>query len=136
MPSPHAASRVLPLTRLRVTVDAAEKPVPLEPAQKGRIAFILAVCEDPKGLDAFGVAIRPSGDSGMPYPAPDKTSGSRTFPPAALTLPPGLHRAEEYPSPFRGRLLGCAEREDLVIQNLAGALPYNVDVYIFLEDDD
>lgn len=136
MPNPHAAGRVQPFTRLRVNVTEELTPVPLEPALKGTLAFVLITTNEPQGLDAFGVAIRPSGDSGNPYPAPDKSSGTRSFPPASLLVPPGLHRAEEYPSPFRGRRLGCADREDFVVQNLTGDLPYEVDVYLYLEADD
>lgn len=127
----HAASRVEPTTRLRVYVNAPEMVVPFQPADRRRVSFVLARTDDPAGLDAFGFGLLPAGGKGNPYAAPDKDEGGdRAFPPASFLVPPSLERAEEYPSPFRDLDVGV-RRQDLVVQNLTGQLPYTVDIYFF-----
>lgn len=130
----HAASRVLPLTVLELTVDAAEVVASVEPGVRGRVAFVLAETTHERGLAAFGLGLRAAGNTANPYPAPDKDKkGVRAFPPASMLIPPSNHRAEEYASPFRDMEIGTGDRLDMVVQDLTdGDLPYKVKVFFFL----
>lgn len=133
--TPDAFRRYQPFTRFRVTVDGEGEVVQtFKPLSTVRLAFVLAKVEDFWGLDACTLQIRPTGDSGQKFLAPDENAQARVAPPLSLLVPPSLHRADEYPSIVDGIEVGPAadtQSFDVVVQNIAGDTPYNVDLYFF-----
>lgn len=130
-----AFRRYRPFTRFRLAVANEGEVVRIfKPLEVTRLAFVLAVVDDPLGLQACTMQIKETGDRGKIFLAPDDNAQDRAAPPLSFLVPEGLFRADEYPSLVDGLVVGPGadvQSFDVTLQNLRGDPPYNVDLYFF-----
>ena len=119
--------RVLPSHALTIRVDATGVGnATFKPSLDIELAFMVATVFDPFGLEAAGMAWRPTGQEAVTLWSPTEDIADADYPPLSHLCAPSLEHAERYPSGVRGLKVARGERYDFRLLNLRGVAPYDV----------